>query len=46
MTADNVQNKKPLFIIKKMIAKYTECTPTSYQIFDETDGPHTILSLD
>ena len=46
MTADNVQNKKPLFTIKKMIADYTECNPTNYQIFDEIDNLHPILTLD
>jgi hypothetical protein len=44
--ADKVQNKKPLFIIQKMIAEYTGCNPTSYEIFDETNNIHTILSLD
>ncbi len=46
MTADNVQNKNPLFTIKKMIAEYTECTPTSYQIYEVTGNPHPILSVD
>ena len=44
MTADNVQNKKPLFIIQT--PEYTGCNPTSYEIYDETNNPHTILSLD
>jgi hypothetical protein len=46
VTPDNVQNKKPLFTIKKIIAEYTECNPTSYQIYDATGSPHTILSID
>ena len=32
--------------LQKIIAEYAECTPTSYQIYDETNNPHTILSLD
>ena len=46
MTFDNVQNKKPLFTLQKMITEYAECTPTSYQIFEVPGDPHTILSVD
>ena len=29
-----------------MTPEYTGCNPTSYEIYDETNNPHTILSLD
>ena len=43
MTVDNVQNKKPLFTLQKMIAEYTECTPTSYEIINEINDIHHIF---
>ncbi len=46
MTFDNVQNKKPLFTLQKIIAEYVECTPTGYEIKNEINDPHPILSLD
>ncbi len=46
MTVDKVQNNKALFTIQKMIAEYTECTPTNYQILEVNSGIHNILSID